>query len=150
MSTKMRPGLRRIPHCYDANYSWHLGFDFILTHYQCICESFSTDYRDIWYFTFSGKYFYTKVSLSRKRASQMLVATFRPKYLHPLAVKNDWCGEIKIKTFTHNLARRVRGMPLKLNHHHQSECKIFHFWICLYLVISPPHYQSHGQTLTRV
>lgn len=48
---------------------------------------------------------YTKVGLSRKRASQMLVAIFRPKYLHPLAVKNDWCGEIKINTFTHNLAR---------------------------------------------
>ena len=32
---------------------------------------------------------YTKVGLSRKRASQMLVAIFRPKYLHPLAVKND-------------------------------------------------------------
>ena len=29
--------------------------------------------------------------------SQMLVAIFRPKYLHPLAVKNDWSREIKIK-----------------------------------------------------
>ena len=41
------------------------------------------------YFIFSMENIYTKVGLSRKRASQMLVAIFRPKYLHPLAVKND-------------------------------------------------------------
>ena len=34
-----------------------------------------------------------------KLLSQMLVAIFRPKYLHPLAVKNDGSREIKINTF---------------------------------------------------
>ena len=86
-----------------ANYSWHFGFDFINLKQWSLLVILTIYFS---YFIFSMENIYTKVGLSRKRASQMLVAIFRPKYLHPLAVKNDWCGEIKINTFTHNLAKR--------------------------------------------
>ena len=86
-----------------ANYSSHLGFDFLNLKQWSLLVILNIYFS---YFIFFLENIYTKVGLSRKRASQMLVAIFRPKYLHPLAVKNDWCGEIKINTFTHNLAKR--------------------------------------------
>ena len=49
--------------------------------YIYFCKSWLLD----WWFT--------------KLLSQMLVAIFRPKYLHPLTVKNDGSREIKINTF---------------------------------------------------
>ena len=79
---------------------------------------------------------------------QMLVAIFRPKYLHPLAVKNDWCGEIKINTFTHNLAKREGGCLWSWTT--TSGCKISHFWINVFILSFSPNSQSHGQTFNRV